>query len=57
MRVTELISMLNNGPLFTIQNEDEPDLNYAAIRFSAGKHTRGKKRNENMDSVYSQIKL
>ncbi|XP_023184823.1 uncharacterized protein LOC106699717 [Xiphophorus maculatus] len=38
-------------------NEDGWDLNYAALHFSAGKATRGKKRKETEDSVYSQVKL
>ncbi|XP_047208794.1 uncharacterized protein LOC124859936 [Girardinichthys multiradiatus] len=38
-------------------NEDEQDLNYAALRFSAGKATRQTNRNEPGDSVYSHIKL
>uniref|UniRef100_A0A3B5PTC1 Ig-like domain-containing protein n=1 Tax=Xiphophorus maculatus TaxID=8083 RepID=A0A3B5PTC1_XIPMA len=43
--------------LFAVQNEDGWDLNYAALHFSAGKATRGKKRKETEDSVYSQVKL
>ncbi|XP_043983747.1 uncharacterized protein LOC122837459 [Gambusia affinis] len=38
-------------------NDDRWDLNYAALHFSAGKATRGKKRKETEDSVYSQVKL
>uniref|UniRef100_A0A087XLY8 Ig-like domain-containing protein n=1 Tax=Poecilia formosa TaxID=48698 RepID=A0A087XLY8_POEFO len=37
------------------QNEDGRDLNYAALHFGAGKATRGKKRKETEDSVYSQV--
>uniref|UniRef100_A0A096MF78 Ig-like domain-containing protein n=1 Tax=Poecilia formosa TaxID=48698 RepID=A0A096MF78_POEFO len=39
------------------ENEDGRDLNYAALHFGAGKATRGKKRKETEDSVYSQGKL
>uniref|UniRef100_A0A3B3YVP4 Ig-like domain-containing protein n=1 Tax=Poecilia mexicana TaxID=48701 RepID=A0A3B3YVP4_9TELE len=42
---------------FAVQNEDGRDLNYAALHFGAGKATRGKKRKETEDSVYSQVKL
>uniref|UniRef100_A0A3P9PHG4 Ig-like domain-containing protein n=1 Tax=Poecilia reticulata TaxID=8081 RepID=A0A3P9PHG4_POERE len=43
---------------FSKQTEAGPDLNYAALHFSEGRTSRGKKKRELMteDSVYSQVK-
>uniref|UniRef100_A0A3B3VB86 Ig-like domain-containing protein n=1 Tax=Poecilia latipinna TaxID=48699 RepID=A0A3B3VB86_9TELE len=43
---------------FSKQTEGGPDLNYAALHFSEGRASRGKKKRELMteDSVYSQVK-